>query len=301
MFYAIILLSSDIQKISSSLYELRYEYFGIIFLLLISRLGVGAIRFHILLNKIGIKINWKDSFQIHLAGLSMIVTPGGMGAIIKSYILKKKLGSSYSNTTPIIIYEKWLDLTSIIIVISILLIWANFIESIIALIIGAIFSSIIFVIMRQSKGINFVNKVLKKIPFLKKKTLIIEEYKDAMQKISGIRTNIALLAFSLIPKIITAVMVFLIFKSFGIDFDIFTSSQIFFTSQLIGFISFIPAGLVATESSLLGLLMLKGLDFSESSILVIVIRFWSIWILTIIGAIFLRLILRKKFENSTLD
>jgi len=301
MFYAIILLSSDIQKISSSLYELRYEYFGIIFLLLISRLGVGAIRFHILLNKIGIKINWKDSFQIHLAGLSMIVTPGGMGAIIKSYILKKKLGSSYSNTTPIIIYEKWLDLTSIIIVISILLIWANFIESIIALIIGAIFSSIIFVIMRQSKGINFVNKVLKKIPFLKKKTLIIEEYKDAMQKISGIRTNIALLAFSLIPKIITAVMVFLIFKSFGIDFDIFTSSQIFFTSQLIGFISFIPAGLVATESSLLGLLMLKGLDFSESSILVIVIRFWSVWILTIIGAIFLRLILRKNFENSTLD
>ena len=76
------------------------------------------------------------------------------------------------------------------------------------------------------------------------------------------------------------------------------TSQIFFTSQLVGFLSFIPGGIIVTESSLLGLLLNQGVEFAQASIMVIMIRFWSIWIITIVGVVFLKTVLGKNSDGN---
>lgn len=60
----------------------------------------GAYRYHIILKKLDINLNFKDSLIIFYVGLSMLITPGGTGALIKSHIIKKKIGKSFSSTTP---------------------------------------------------------------------------------------------------------------------------------------------------------------------------------------------------------
>ena len=95
-------------------------------------------------------------------------------------------------------------------------------------------------------------------------------------------------------------MVYLIFKSFNLDFNIFEAGQIYFTAALIGILALIPGGIIVTETSMIGLLLKQNVEFSIASILVIVIRFFSLWFLMLIGFVTMKILNKKinsKFSN----
>jgi len=291
IFYFAIILFSDISKVSLELSKISLEYYPIIFLLAIINIILLGIRFHFLLQKLDLKLKLSDSVLIFISGLSMVLTPGAGGTIIKSYILKKKIGKSFSSTAPLIFYEKWLELTSILVVIGILLFWIDFTESIVVFIIGILLNIIFFISFKNVKGINFINNFIQKIGLLKNITINVEEVKNSLDKLTSLRTTFGSLLITLTTKINVMIMIFLIFKSFGVDFDIFISSQIYFTSFLIGVLSFIPGGILVTEVSLLGLILKQGVDMSTASILIVVIRFVTLWFATIVGFVALKLVL----------
>jgi len=291
IFYFAIIIFSDITKISTDLEKIKLEYYPLIFLLVIINIILLGIRFHFLLKKLDLKLKLLDSLLVFISGLSMVLTPGAGGTIIKSFILKKKVGKSYSSTAPLIIYEKWLELTSILVVIGILLFWINFRESIIVFIIGILFNIIFLIAFKNEKGLYYINNLIQKIDFLKNLTINVKEARDSFDKLTSLRTTIGSLLITLTTKINVVIMIFLIFKSFGIDFDIFVSSQIYFTSFLIGVLSFVPGGILVTEVSLLGLILKQGVDMSTASILIVVIRFVTLWFATIVGFVALKLVL----------
>ena len=72
------------------------------------------------------------------------------------------------------------------------------------------------------------------------------------------------------------------------------SSQIFFTSQVLGILSFIPAGIIVMESSLLGFLIQHSIDFSTAAVLIVILRFFTTWIPTMIGAATLKFSFSKN-------
>ena len=65
--------------------EFEFTLLPIIFLFLLTGFGIQSLRQQILLKKIGVRIPLKENYLLYLAGLSMIVTPGGLGETIKSY------------------------------------------------------------------------------------------------------------------------------------------------------------------------------------------------------------------------
>jgi len=295
VFYFAIIIFSDITKISTDLEKIKLEYYPLIFLLVIINIILLGIRFHFLLKKLDLKLKLSDSLLVFISGLSMVLTPGAGGTIIKSFILKKKIGKSYSSTTPLIIYEKWLELTSILIVIGILLFWINFTESIIVFIIGIVFNIIFLIAFKNEKGLDYINNLIQKIGFLKNLTINVKEARDSFDKLTSLRITIGSLLITLVTKINAVVIIFLIFESFGINFDFLLSGQIYFTSFLIGVLSFIPGGIIVTEASLIGLILKQGVELSMASILVLVIRFVTLWFAMIIGLVALKVALNKNF------
>ncbi len=63
-----------------------------------------------------INISKKDSIGIFFSGLSMSVTPGKMGELLKCYILKQKVGIPVSTSTSIVLAERITDFISLIII-----------------------------------------------------------------------------------------------------------------------------------------------------------------------------------------
>jgi len=288
IFYGIILFLSDLNKISQILTNVKIELYFLLFPLTFLTLLIQGWRYHLTLAKLNIRLSFKESFLIYLSGLSMTLTPGGAGSIIKSHILKKKTGRSFSNTTPVIIYEKWLELVAIITIIGILLFWSDLLESKIIFGIGVFISIFVFIIFKKNMGLQFLNSILYKFKFLKRFNIEIHEFKTATKQLTTWKSFLELLGITYLSKIVPMISVYLVFSIFGLDFNIFSSSQIYFTSLIAGILSFIPGGIVITEGSFLGLLIKTGVSFSSATVLVLLVRFLTFWFPTILGFIALK-------------
>lgn len=292
IFYLSILIISDFSNILSKLNLVNWSYYPLIFGLSFLIIVIKWLRYSVILKKLNIDMKLKDSFLVYVSGFSMIITPGGSGEIIRSHLIKTKIGKSISSTSPMFFFEKWLDFSSFIVIIGLLLFWENYIESKIVFLIGILITMVIFIIMKKVVGINNINKISSKIKFLNF-SINIAEFKESTNKLTTLRTMFETFSLTIIATFVTIIVAFLVFKSFDIDYNLFQSGQIFITSITLGSLSFIPGGLIVTESGLLGLLLKYGVDFDTSSISVIILRFVTLWFVSIVGVISLKIISKK--------
>jgi len=298
VFYALVFFFSDIDKIVISLNEINYEYYFIIFPLIIISIFVRGARFHILLLQLDIVLKKRESFLISTAGLALLFTPGGFGTLIKSYILKQKTGQTYSVTTPTLIYEKWVELIATTITVGILLFWINLIESQIIFGVGLALSVLIFLIMKKNRWLSFFNKLISKIGLGEKISLNEKEFQRSTTKLLSFGILVKLLSLAMLNRIIFLISVYLIFESFHLNVDLFLSGQLYFTSILIGALSFLPQGAIVFDTSMLGLLVSNGIDFSIASVLILVIRFVILWFPVLLGLICLKYVLNNKWQKQ---
>lgn len=70
-------------------------------------------------NLLGIELERKTSFLIYLAGFSMGVTPGKMGEVFKSWLIKRVNGTPIHKSAPIVIAERLTDLFGFLILVAI--------------------------------------------------------------------------------------------------------------------------------------------------------------------------------------
>src|SRR5207248_8543473 len=61
------------------------------------------------LKRLELRVPWMKSLLIFLSGLSMAITPGKVGELLKSYLLKSTTGAAISRTSPIIVAERLSD------------------------------------------------------------------------------------------------------------------------------------------------------------------------------------------------
>ena len=67
-------------------------------------------RWHYYLNVLGIRnISRRDSFLIFLSGFSLTMTPGKLGELLKSLMLKNRCGTPISFSAPIVVVERLTD------------------------------------------------------------------------------------------------------------------------------------------------------------------------------------------------
>jgi len=165
VFYTIFIWYTGFEKILGIFDSLNWFSLIPIFSILSITIFLRSLLQKFLLDKIGIKRSVKENFFIYLAGLSMIITPGGTGVIIKSYFLKNKFNHEISQTLPITFIERFFDLVAIIILLLFTLsLTFSFNPFIITLVLG-IFTSIVFIILKKYQKI--ILKISAKLKILK--------------------------------------------------------------------------------------------------------------------------------------
>jgi len=298
LFYAIIIFISDISKVGSYLSLIDWRYLVLAFPLVVANLIIRGYRYDIILRKIDLKLGLSNSILVYLSGISMLLTPGGIGSIIKSHILKEKTGKSYSNTIPAIIYEKWLEIFANIIIIGVFLFWVDLFVSKIVFIIGLVITSVMFLFLKRPSALGILTKFMYKFEILKKYALDLDKFHESASALISPQTIAKTLSLTLIGKFTIIAAVFFVFQSFSLDFDFFSVGQIYFTSMTMGVLALIPGGILVVEGSLLGLLVDSGLEFSEASALVLVIRLVTLWFGILLGFAILKIVMNRKISNE---
>lgn len=287
-FYIGILIYSDINTVIDKVYQIRFEFLPLILSLMGIQIILLGIKFHRLLQKLEIKISIKESIKIFVAGLSLIATPAGIGTIIKSYILKKKFGHPISLTLSIIFIERLTELLAILIILTSFLLWVNTLESIIAIGLGFLLVIIMLIISSNNKIFQSLKFTILKINRIKKFSSVLDESKDSLTKLMQKKTFSEALGWSIMAKIVQFVAVYFIFLSVGIDLGLILSGQLYYTALVVGALTFIPSGIIITESTMLVLLINHGVELSIGTVAVLFTRIITTWLATILGVISLK-------------
>ena len=287
--YAIFLFISDYNIISEKITFFQSEYLIPILLVVSSSWIPLILKWHLLLKKNDIKIPIKKSILIWFSGSALTITPGQIGELIKSQLIKNIFNIPRSKTAPIIFAEKFYDIIGAIIVSIIGIIVLDIDQNLIFLSLFILFV-LFFLIYYRPLFESILKRIIKLKYFSKFSDNLDESYKIVKNSTSP-KISLISISLSISYWIIISFSVYLILLAFNIESLSFLKSvAIYPTSVLVGVASFIPGGVGVTEGSLAGLLTLQGIDISLALVLSVIIRIFTMWFTILIGFIGLKLI-----------
>ena len=287
--YSIFLIYSDFNTVINNSLTFNFIFIPLILLTIFSSWMFLFIRWTLLLKNSSIKIPFKDNLLIYLAGFTFSISPAKSGEWIKSIFLKNKFNIDKSTSIPIIFVERFYDVLALIILILFGLSFLGFeFLPIVILCVGILFS-ILFLIYSKSKFDYFV-RFASKFKFLQKLIIPLESSHEIIRKSITPKTFLISTSLTIFYRLIEALSVYLVFLGFGIDLiSYFELTYMYSASIILGSISMIPGGLGVTEGSLASLISSQGIAFSSALVLVIIIRFFTLWFGVIVGFIALKL------------
>ena len=298
--YAIFLFISDYQKISDVVIDFRIEYLiPILSLVTVSWIPL-ILMWHLLLKKNGINIPFRKNIVIWLSGSALSLTPGQVGELIKSQLIKTLYDIPRTKTAPVVLVEKFYSLTGSIIagIIGIIILGMDF--NLVLFSIAIL--SIIFLLIYYRPVLQYGLKRITKFKFFSKYSDNITDSYEILRNSTGSGISSICIALAICYWIIISLSVYVTLLAFGIEGASFLKTiSIYTSSVIIGVITFIPGGLGITESSLVGLFTLEGINVSIALILSVVIRLTTLWYSVSIGFIGLKLSgglsLSRNFKN----
>lgn len=120
IFYSVFLSISDLDEFLKQMDSVKVELIPIILTLHFLVVILRIFRQKILFDSIKVELSLKEHFMIHLSGLALIMTPGGLGQSVKAVYLKEKKDISYGKSISLTLSERFYDLLSIIPVIFVM-------------------------------------------------------------------------------------------------------------------------------------------------------------------------------------
>jgi len=294
---ALLVFYGDFQKTLDKILSFNFWLIIPILLLTLVNYFFRMLRWHYFLGVVGIakKLSFVDSGLIFMSGLSMTVTPGRSGEVIKAYFLKKILKNHFSETVPVIIIERLTDgLAALFLMAGGLLLHQYGIP---VFIIAAVFSFSIVIILQQRKLSFKILRFLERIPFIKKFILTLERvYETSYSLVQWKHIFVAILLGG-IAWGAESVGLYLVLLGLGLVPSVtlfFTAFFIFCFAGMIGFATMLPGGLGVAEGTTTGLLILfLNLTKSTAVAATLLIRLMTLWFGVTLGFIALLTLLKR--------
>ncbi len=292
LIYVAFIVSSDITKINESIMKMKPSNLLIAVFFWMSGILINSIRWHFFINEFTKKISFKQNIQYYLAGFAFVISPGGIGEIVRSPYIKRDYGVSISKTASIIFVQRIYDLIGLTIVLSIGLIFIDYSKTIILVPISILFF-IILILKNKNKLLKLMNLV-SKIKLFRNLDSNVEEIYDSIAKLLKAKFFILGCSISTISFIFYSTAVYFLITGLDAYLSFQEIMVISTISQLLAFISLIPAGIGVFEGGMIGLFTLYGIDYETAITATILIRLITTGVVTVIGLYFLRIISKPK-------
>lgn len=231
----------------------------------------------------GFGLSLKDNTVIFFTGLMMSITPGKAGELIKSYFMQVKADVPYSESVPIVIYDRITDMLAMLALVAIgLLVYPFGASSLVILIV--LMGIGFFVLQRRSLMTGLIDVATKPQKLRRFRSSFHHFYNQTLFLMQG-----RFLTFSFLVSFaswsLECVSLYFVIQAFGLDVSLLASILTFSLGTIAGALSMIPGGIGAAEGSLTGLLVYFGVSGSLAVTISLIIRFVTLWFGVILGVI----------------
>jgi glycosyltransferase 2 family protein len=300
--YLVFSIYADFDKLLGAFLHFNWIWLPVILTLSFFNYIFRFCKWHYYIKILEIKLSLKTSFLIFLSAFTMSVTPGKMGEVLKSYLLKEENGTPISKSAPIVLAERLTDFVSIVLLCIVGSIVFNY-QQVLIIIIGLVFVLAILVLSIRNFSLKIIG-FFEKISFLKKHIQKIHDAYESVYAMLKIKPLINATIISLISWFFECIGFYLVINIFsnplGLEVSILNATFIYAFSTLIGAIAMLPGGVGLTEASLTGLLVFSKIPKDISVAATIMIRLATLWFAVLVGIFAISLFQRttsKKIEN----
>ncbi len=278
---------ADFDNLLKAFREFNWLYFPLILLLTYGNFIIRFFKWEYYRKLLNIELKTKVSFLIFMSTFVMSVTPGKMGELLKSYLVREENGTPVSKSAPIIIAERLTDFISVVLLCIAGAFVFNYGKEIV-LGVGIFFISCVVLISSRKLSLKIISVIEKFKIFHKVGEKFHEAYESiyTLVRIKPLIIAVSMSAVAWFLECLGLYMILRVYSSFThIDVSIMSAVFIYGFSTIVGSIAMLPGGLGLTEASLTGLMILLNIPKDISVASTFIIRIATLWFSVIVGII----------------
>lgn len=286
---------ADASAVGAALGLFSWSALGLALGLALTNYAVRVLRWELYLRALGLRIPWRDSLLVFLAGFSLTVTPGKLGEVLKAFLLRESHGIPAARTAPIVVAERLTDLVGLLVLAAAgaftFDVDRRFLVAAAALVAGGL-----AVISIEPLALAFVRGA-GRLPGLRNLGPKLEEFYRSTAILLRPGPLLASVALSTLSWWFECVAFWVVVRGFaGATIALPSATFIYASMTIAGALSFLPGGLGITEGGMLALLTRfgTGTGTAVAAAATFITRLCTLWFAVLLGLGALVLFSRRK-------
>lgn len=233
------------------------------------------LKWEYLLKKVEVNLPLSTSFYIFGSGLIMIMTPGKLGEVWKSWLVRDEQGTPISTTMPVVATERITDLLGVV-SISLLGVIAFGRSPLVLFILSLpIIGGIL--ILQYERVCYWILDGVEQVPVVGPKADSLRDLYDNSRELLRLRPLGVATGLSICSWGLECIGMWVVLQGFDADVSLIAAAFVFAVSSILGAVSLLPGGLGVTEGSMTGLLLVFEVGKVQATSTTLVIRAATLW------------------------
>jgi uncharacterized membrane protein YbhN (UPF0104 family) len=296
-------LFGDLPKVVDVLAHFAWAYLPAILGLTLFNYALRFVKFHYYLGQIGLRITWSDSLVIFISGLSMAMTPGKVGELLKAFLLKERVGAPISQTAPVIMAERLTDGVAMLLLASAgLLLYRQGLPVFVLVVVGAcVLVGIVQVRPLSERLLDLAGR----LPVVGRRAALLRTFYESSYRLLWWPNLLLAVAIGFISWSGECIAFYYVLVGLNVAppswLLLVQAAFVLGISTLAGSVSLLPGGLGVAEGSVTGLLLVLLKTTTQAAVAAtLLIRFCTLWFGVTVGVVGL-LLFSRRFGRVRLE
>lgn len=280
-------LYADVRDLSASVLTFDWAWLPVVLALTLGNYALRFAKWHAYLGCLDLAVPKGPSLVIFLSGLLLSVTPGKLGELLKSALLKESYGVAVTTSAPIVFAERLTDFLALLLL-TLFGVMSSGYGATVIVATGATMGAILVFLASRRLSLGTI-RLIERLPAVGRVAHKLEELYESVSRLIRPGPLVWTTLLSTVGWFLECVGFWLVLNGFpGVSAELGQATFIYAFATIFGAVTMLPGGLFATEGSMVGLLQEVFRIVPQravASAATLLIRFCTLWFAVIVGAI----------------
>lgn len=278
--FIILILVGDIQQVGDQVKNFRWSLFPLVLALTLWNYLVRFGKWHYFLGQVGVEgYALRKSLRLFVAGFPLAVTPGKVGETLKGVWLNQETRIPTPRGVSVVLAERISDGLAMLVLSATGVIAYRRYWPVFAIVLGLLLGVIVISQIRPLA--NYILNLGERVPLVGKYSHVLREFYEGSFALFRPRVTFISVGLGTISWLAEGIGFYLVLIGLGVATGSGTLAIAVFIlafSTVIGAVTALPGGLLATDASIAGMLVLLGdVDADTAAAATLLIRFATLW------------------------
>jgi len=235
-----------------------------------------AVRWWFLMRYVGYPVSAGDAVYTQLSGMTMTVTPGKVGEVLKAYLARELGGLPMARGVSLVFSERLADLIAVLALsagaVSVL---GNSLPALFGIGAAVVIGTLL---LGSERFHDVILRAAERQPWLKTHHASMNDVSETIRTMLLFKPLAISVALSVVAWGFEGIAFWLCMRA--LDFgglNMGAAVAVYAISTILGALTFLPGGIGLTEASMAGLLIAKGMPRADASACTLMIRVVTLW------------------------